>query len=70
MKISLMKIVYHISTDGFLTKPKMIVNKLVIAVAHKKVLLHNKNVKNANADSERQKKRTTNTEIQKIKSFF
>lgn len=49
-------------TDGFTTKRKTNVNKLDIAVAHRKVLRHNKNVKNANASNDGRQKRTTNAQ--------
>ena len=49
-------------TDGFTTKRTTNVNKLDIAVAHKKVLQHNKNVKNANASNDGRQKRTTNAQ--------
>ena len=49
-------------TGGFTTKRKTNVSKLVIVVAHKKVLRHNKNAKNVNANNNGRQKRTTNAQ--------
>jgi hypothetical protein len=40
----------HTLTGGFMTKTRTNVNKSGIVVAHQKVLQHNKNVKNVNAN--------------------